>query len=141
MKSLLVDTNIVIDLLAKRDPFYMDAALLFSMADKKLLKLGVSSLTFANTNYLLLKVKTHDEAKAILRKFKLLADVLPLDSRIVDLALNDTDFTDFEDALQYYTAIENNLDAIISRNLKDFKKSKIPVMTAEQYIKNVPLKD
>jgi predicted nucleic acid-binding protein len=135
MKSLLVDTNIVIDLLAKRDPFYMDAALLFSMADKKLLKLGVSSLTFANTNYLLLKVKTHDEAKAILRKFKLLADVLPLDAKIVDLALNDTDFTDFEDALQYYTAIENNLDTIITRNLKDFKKSKIPVMTAEQYLK------
>jgi predicted nucleic acid-binding protein len=135
MKSLLIDTNIVIDLLAKRDPFYIDAALLFSMADKKLLKLGVSSLTFANTNYLLLKVKTHDEAKAILRKFKLLADVLPLDAKIVDLALNDTDFTDFEDALQYYTAIENNLDAIITRNLKDFKKSKIPVMTAEQYLK------
>lgn len=135
MKSLLIDTNIVIDLLAKRGPFYMDAALLFSLADKKLLKLGVSSLTFANTNYLLLKVKTHDEAKAILRKFKLLADVLPLDAKIVDLALNDTDFTDFEDALQYYTAIENNLDAIITRNLKDFKKSKIPVMTAEQYLK------
>jgi len=135
MKSLLIDTNIVIDLLAKRDPFYIDAALLFSMADKKLLKLGVSSLTFANTNYLLLKVKTHDEAKAILRKFKLLTDVLPLDAKIVDLALNDTDFTDFEDALQYYTAIENNLDAIITRNLKDFKKSKIPVMTAEQYLK------
>ena len=135
MKSLLIDTNIVIDLLAKRDPFYIDAALLFSMADKKILKLGVSSLTFANTNYLLLKVKTHDEAKAILRKFKLLADVLPLDAKIVDLALNDTGFTDFEDALQYYTAIENNLDAIITRNLKDFKKSKIPVMTAEQYLK------
>jgi predicted nucleic acid-binding protein len=135
MKSLLVDTNIVIDLLAKRDPFYIDAALLFSMADKKLLKLGVSSLTFANTNYILLKVKTNDEAKAILRKFKLLADVLPLDAKIVDLALNDTDFTDFEDALQYYTAIENNLDTIITRNLKDFKKSKIPVMTAEQYLK------
>ncbi len=141
MKSLLVDTNTVIDLLAKRDPFYMDAALLFSMADKKILKLGVSSLTFANTNYILLKVKTQDEAKAILRKFKLLADVLPLDSRIVDLALNDTNFNDFKDALQYYTAIENNLDAIITRNLKDFKKSKIPVMTAEQYVKNEPLND
>ena len=141
MKSLLTDTNIVIDLLAKRAPFYMDAVALFSMADKKLLKLSVSALTFANTNYILLKVKTHDEARAILRKFKLLADVLPLDAKIVDLALNDKDFTDFEDALQYYNAIENNLDAIITRNLKDFKKSKIPVMTAEQYIKNEPLKD
>lgn len=135
MKNLLIDTNIVIDLLAKRDPFYLDAALLFSMADKKILKLSISSLTFANTNYILLKSKTHDEAKAILRRFKLLTEVLPLDAKIVDLALNDTDFTDFEDSLQYYTSIENNLDAIITRNLKDFKKSKIPVMTAEQYLK------
>lgn len=137
MKSLLIDTNIVIDLLAKRMSHYKDSAFLFSLADKKKVKLYISSLTFANTNYILLKVKSPSEVKSILRKFKLIVDVLPLDDKIVGLALNDVDYDDFEDGLQYFTAIENNLDVIITRNLKDFKKSKIPVMNPEQYLKGI----
>lgn len=137
MKRLLIDTNIVIDLLAKREPFYSDSAGLFSRADKKQVQLSLSSLTFANTNYILLKAKKPNEVKLILRKLKLLAEVLPLDDKIIDLALNDTNFTDFEDGLQYFTALENDQDIIITRNLKDFKKSKIPVMTAEQYLRTI----
>ena len=134
MMKLLIDTNIVIDLLAKREPYYIDSAQLFSLADRKQLTLSVASLSFAFTNYMLAKLKTPDEAKAILRKFKLLVDVLPLDDKILSLALNDKDFTDFEDGLQYFTAIENDQEMIITRNLKDFKKSKIPVMTAGQFL-------
>ncbi|MCX6285612.1 MAG: PIN domain-containing protein [Bacteroidetes bacterium] len=137
MKKLLIDTNIVIDLLAKREPYYTDAAILFSLADKKKLKLSVSSLTFASTNYILLRVKKAYEAKLILRKFKLIANVLPLDDKIIGLALNDNDFEDFEDGLQHFTAIENNQDVIITRNLKDFKKSKIPMMNPEQYLRTI----
>jgi len=136
MKKLLIDTNIVIDLLAKREPDYFGAAQLFSMADKKQIKLSVSSLSISNTNYILLKVKTPSEVKSILRKFKLLVDVLVLDDKIINLALNDTNFDDFEDGLQYFTAIENDQDLIITRNLKDFKKAVLPVMTAEQFLKS-----
>lgn len=135
MKRLLIDTNIVIDLLAKREPHYFESAQLFSLADKKQIKLSTSSLTFANTNYVLIKLKTPNESKSILRKFKLLVDVLPLDDKVISLALNDTDFEDFEDGLQYFSAIENDQDIIITRNLKDFKKSTIPVMTAKQFLK------
>jgi predicted nucleic acid-binding protein len=134
MTKLLIDTNIVIDLLAKREPYYVDAARLFSLADIKQVALSVSSLTFANTNYTLLKATNPQKAKSILRKFKLLADVLPLDDKIINLALNDNEFQDFEDALQYFSALENNQDIIITRNLKDFRKAKIPVMTAEQFL-------
>ncbi len=137
MMKMLIDTNIVIDLLAKREPYYADAARLFSLADRRQVTLSVSSLTFANTNYTLLKATNPQEAKSILRKFKLLADVLPLDDKIINLALNDNDFHDFEDALQYFSALENNQDMIITRNLKDFKKAKIPVMTAEQYLTTI----
>jgi len=137
MRKLFIDTNIVIDLLAKREPFYFDSAKLFSLADKKQIKLSVSSLTIANTNFTLLKLKNPNEAKSILRKFKLLVDVLSLDDKIISLALNDYDFVDFEDGLQYFSAIENDLDVIITRNLKDFKKSTIPVLTAEQFLKSI----
>lgn len=139
MKKLLIDTNIIIDLLARREKFYLEAAGLFSLADKKKVKLSVSSLSFANTNYILLKEKRPDEARTILRKFKLIVNVLPLDDKVIDLALNDSGFNDFEDGLQYFSAIEHNQDIIITRNLRDFKKSEIPVMTAQQFLNTLKL--
>tara|TARA_B100000586_G_scaffold171504_1_gene125166 strand:+ start:68 stop:481 length:414 start_codon:yes stop_codon:yes gene_type:complete len=134
MKKILIDTNIVIDLLSKRKDFYDDAADLFSQADKKELNLTISSLTFANTNYILTKLKSAKEAREILRKFKVLVELLNLDDKITELALSDESFPDFEDGLQYYSAIENDIDIIITRNKKDFKNSKLPVLTAKEYL-------
>jgi len=139
MSRLLIDTNIVIDLLSKRRAFYYEAAALFSLADKQLVTLTVSSLTFANTNYILSKLKSKKEARTILRKFKVLVETLSLDDKITELALNDEKFKDFEDGLQYYSAIENQIDIIITRNQKDFKASKIPVMTAKEYLAKIKL--
>ncbi len=134
MVRLLIDTNVIIDLLSKRQKFYEDAANLFSLADKKELKLTISSLTFANTNYILTKLKSVKEAKEILRKFKVLVEILSLDDKITELALSDDDFPDFEDGLQYYSAIENEIDIIITRNKKDFKNSKIPILTTKEFL-------
>ena len=133
MDKLLVDTNILIDLLAKRDEFLIETQELFTLSDKKQVKLYVSSLTFANTHYILSQSLKVNDSRKILRKFKVLVEVLPMDDKIIDLSL-DSDFKDFEDAIQYYTALENNLDIILTRNLKDFKLSKIPVLTAKDYI-------
>ena len=134
MSRLLIDTNIVIDLLANRKEFYTEASTLFSLADKNMLTLTVSSLTFANTNYILSKLKSEKEARIILRKFKVLVETLSLDDKITELALSDDKFPDFEDGLQYYSALENRVDLIITRNKKDFKNSRIPVMTAKEYL-------
>ena len=137
MRKIFIDTNIVIDLLSRREPFFNEAANLFSLADKKNILLTVSSLTIANTSYTLLRQKTANEAKAVLRKLRLIINILPLDDKIIGLALNDDTFSDFEDGLQYFTAIENDQDIIITRNLKDFKNSKLPVMTARQFIETL----
>ena len=137
MKKLFVDTNIVIDLLSRREPFFEETATLFSLADKKQIELTVSSLTIANTSYTLLRQMDSNRAKSILRKLRLIIKILPLDDKIVGLALNDETFSDFEDGLQYFTAIENGQDLIITRNLKDFKNSKLPVMTAKQFIETI----
>ena len=137
MSRLLIDTNVVLDLLTKRDPFYKSAAQIFSLADKNKLKLSISSLTFANTNYVLSRLKSASEAREVLRQFRVLVKILPLNDKVIDLALNDSKFKDFEDGLQYYSAIENNQELIITRDLKDFKESKIPVMTPEEYITSI----
>lgn len=137
MSRLLIDTNVVLDLLAKREPFYKSAAQIFSLADKNKLKLSISPLTFANTNYVLSRLKSASQAIEVLRQFRVLVKILSLTDKIIDLALNDSKFKDFEDGLQYYSAIENNQDFIITRDLKDFKESKIPVMTPEEYITSI----
>ena len=137
MRKLFIDTNIVIDLLSRRMPFYDGAANLFSMADKKLVEISISSLTIANTSYTLLRQMDSNKAKSILRKIRLIVNILPLDDKIVGLALNDDSFSDFEDGLQYFTAIENNQNIIITRNLKDFKNSKLPAMTASQFLETM----
>ena len=136
MKKLFLDTNIVLDLLANRIPYYTAAAKLFSLADKKKVILSISSLCIADAHYILSKQNPELETRKILRKFKVLVTVLPLDDKITDLALN-SDFRDFEDAIQYYTAIENDQDLVITRNQKDFKESKLPVMTANEFIKSI----
>ena len=134
MKKLFVDTNIVIDLLARREPYYEEAANLFSLADKKIIELSISSLTIANTSYTLLRHTNTTSAKEILRKLRLIVNTLPLDDKIIGIALNDNSFDDFEDGLQYTTAMENNQDLIITRNLKDLKNSSLPVITARQFL-------
>ena len=133
MKKLLVDTNIMLDLLARRAPFHNEAAALFSLADRQVISLSISSLSLANTHYVLSRFKSQTEAKKIIRDFKVLVQVLSFDDKIADLALN-SEYKDFEDAIQYYTAIENGQDGIISRDHQGFQKSKIPVMTAGEFI-------
>jgi predicted nucleic acid-binding protein len=137
MKKLFVDTNIVIDLLSRREPYFEEAAELFSLADKKQVELSVSSLTIANTSYALLRQLDSNKAKSVLRKLRLILKVLPLDDKIIGLALNDETFSDFEDGLQYFTAIEDEQELIITRNLKDFKNSILPTMTTKQFIETI----
>jgi predicted nucleic acid-binding protein len=85
-------------------------------------------------NYILSKHKSAVEARKILSRFKVLVTILPVDDKIIELALN-SDFKDFEDAIQYYCAIENGINILITRNLKDFKPVRIPVLTAEEFVK------
>ena len=133
MKRLLVDTNILLDLLASRQPYYKEAAGLALMAEKGIVELYVSALSLVNIHYVLRKRLPEESARKALRELRLLVSVLPLDQKISDMALN-SDFEDFEDAIQFQTALEYGQEAIITRNLQDFKRSSLPVMTAGQYI-------
>ena len=134
MEKVFVDTNVIIDLLAKREPFYKDAQDLFTMSDKNEIQLCISSLSFVNAYYSIVKHHKDVDAKKYLAKFKVLVTVFPLEDKAIELALA-SDFVDFEDGLQYFVAMDNQADIIITRNKKDFRSSKIPVLTAEEYLK------
>jgi len=134
MSKLLIDTNVIIDLLAKRDKFYIDSLKLFSLADRNEVELYVSTLSIANSYYLLNDVMKLKNVRSIIRKFKVLVNSYPLNNKIIELALNDKNFKDFEDGIQYYTALEANCKVIVTRNTKDFKKSSLPVLRPNEYL-------
>ena len=134
MDKVFIDTDIILDVLAKREPHFKFAAHLLSLADTGKIKIGVSSLTFSNLNYMLSKQFSSAEARKVLVRFKTLVQVLTVDDKIIELALG-SNFKDFEDAIQYYCAINNNYKTLLTRNLKDYKAAKIPVMTAESFLK------
>jgi len=134
MNKLLIDTNVIIDLLAKRDKFYIDSLKLFSLADRNEVELYVSTLSIANTYYLLNDVMKLKNVISIIRKFKVLVNPYSLNDKTIELALNDKNFKDFEDGIQYYTALEANCKVIVTRNIKDFKKSSLPVLRPNEYL-------
>ena len=82
---------------------------------------------------ILRKVLGIQKAKESLRKLRLLVKVIPVEEKEVDLALN-SKFSDFEDALQYYTAMRHGIDILLTRNIKDYKERKILVQTPEEFI-------
>ena len=132
MTRLFLDTNIVIDLLDRREPFCHDAVQLFTMAYYKQVQLIVSPMTYTTASFLLHKHGA-DVVRNLLSNFRQLSRVATADERTVDDSLA-SQFNDFEDAMQYYCALKSKADIIITRNGKDFSASKLPVMTATEYL-------
>ena len=132
MTRLFLDTNIVVDLLDRREPFCHDAVRLFTMAYNKQVQLIVSPMTYTTASYLLRK-HGPEGVRNLLANFRQLSRIAVVDERTVDDSLA-SQFKDFEDAMQYYTALKAKADAIITRNGKDFTASKLPVMTATEYL-------
>lgn len=134
MERLFFDTDIVLDVLAKREPYFQYAAALLSKSDRGEVRLGVSSLSFSNLNYILSKQLGSSKTRKVLIKLKSLVEVVAVEDVIIDLSLA-SDFKDFKDAIQYNCAIKNAYSTLITRNLKDYKTARIPVMTAESFVK------
>ena len=133
MNKVFVDTDVILDLLAERIPFFHFSAVLFTFAEMKKLELYTSPLILANTFYILRKQLGNDEAKNALRKLRILLHVVESSESIIDKALN-SDFTDFEDAIQYYTALDHDIKIILTRNVRDYKNASVIVQTPEAFL-------
>jgi len=134
MTRIFVDADIVMDLLTQRQGFFEYAGELFTLGDEEVVEINVSALTIANVFYLLHRQYNNKRAWQIIQHFRAIVNVLPVDSKAIDLALS-SQFKDFEDAIQYFVADANKMEVLITRNLKDYAEAKIPVMTAESYLK------
>lgn len=123
----------MLDLLGRREPFFENAARIVSLADKGKAKIVVSALSYATTDYFLNKMLGPNKSIESLRKFKTISDIVALDEIIIEKSLN-SGFIDFEDGLQYFSAVKADCQYIITRNVKDFKNAEIPVLTPDDFL-------
>ncbi len=137
MTDIFIDTDVIIDFLIDREPHSREAAIIFTLIEKKKLKGFVSSLTFSNLYYILKKIESHNKVIAKLDSLSRLLTILKVDQQTIKYAIA-SGFTDFEDSIQYYCAHDfKRIDVIITRNIKDYKGSEIPVLTPAEYLKMI----
>ncbi len=132
MKRVFVDTNIIVDLIADRRPFSKFAIRLFSNAENRKVKLFTSSHSIATTHYLLKKYVDEKQLREILENLLDYLTVVAISQDVIKKGLK-SKHKDFEDALQIIAASTiDNLDCIVTRNIKDFKGSEIPVFSPDE---------
>ncbi len=134
-KRLFIDSDVLLDLLLKREPHYQFSQNLLHKGKNKEIEISTSALIIANIYYIFVKALGKSEAKDKVKILLNILTVFPLDADCINLAIN-SNFNDIENAMQHFIALQNQCDLIITRNLKDYKKSLIPVMTAGQYLKS-----
>ena len=132
MTKLFIDSDVILDLLVQRNE-YEASAELFSRIEEKKYKGFTSPIVFANVHYIMSKYGGKTKSIKNLRKLRKLLSVFAVDEEIIDEALY-SDGPDFEDSIQYITAYNHGTDFILTRNKKNFKDSKIPVLSASEFL-------
>ncbi|MBN1499377.1 MAG: PIN domain-containing protein [Spirochaetes bacterium] len=132
-KKVYVDTDIVLDLLTERKPFYNSAAKIFSLAVENKIQLFVSPVLISNVFYILRKSSGQESAVINLRKLRTMINIVPVNQKIIDHVLA-SNFKDLEDGIQYYSAIEAGIKIILTRNSKDFTGKPVSIMNCEEYL-------
>ncbi|BAU55994.1 type II toxin-antitoxin system VapC family toxin [Mucilaginibacter gotjawali] len=132
MKHIFMDTNVVIDFLADRRPFSLQAAKIFNLAATGKTQIYISAVSYNNIYYVLRQSLTNKATIKLLEGLEELTEVADVSRDVIKKSLK-TDFNDYEDAIQYYCALSiPKIDFIVTRNTKDFKKSSIPVLNPEE---------
>jgi len=136
MKSIFIDSDVLLDLILERYPFYEWALGLFLLLDDKTYAGCTSVHTLLNIHYMARKEFGEKKARASIKLMSKKLVIIAEDNKVIQQAI-DSDFSDFEDAVQYYAAKSAKADVIITRNIKDYKQATIPVLTAEQFLRTL----
>jgi predicted nucleic acid-binding protein len=137
MSDILIDTDVILDQFLDRKPFVNEANALFSMCEEGETRGYITPVICSNLYYILRKVASHQKVISSLKDLLLLVEVLEIDQQVVFESLNSS-FNDFEDALQNYTAEQSQIiSAIITRNIKDYASSNLPIMTPKEFLESL----
>jgi predicted nucleic acid-binding protein len=134
MKHVFMDTNVVIDFLANRQPFSLDAARLFNLAVSEKAVIYISAVSFNNIYYILRQSLSNNATIQLLAELADITKITDVTDSVIRESLK-TEFKDYEDAIQYCCALSvSKIDFIATRNVKDFKKSILSVLTPSEAI-------
>ncbi len=132
---VLIDTDVLLDFFFDRQPFSEFAAEVLDHCEEKSINGFTTAVIICNVYYLLRKTDKHEIIVEKLKQLLTIIDIVKMDKEVVFDALN-SEFKDFEDGLQNFSAVQNGeIRIILTRNIKDFKKSKLAVLTPESYLK------
>ena len=138
MDQLFLDTDVILDLLTDRKPFSDDIAEIFDLAVEKKIMLHSSALTLSNAFYILRKVASPRKILEQFRKLITIVRMTEMNHDVVTAALGSS-FTDFEEALQNFSALQQSgIGIILTRNTKDYKNSSLIVLSPEMYLRQFP---
>ena len=131
--ALLIDTNIVLDWILKRQPFHENATKLIDLCMRREIQGYLAAHTILNVFYITRKdfnvAERRDLSRLLCNRFI----IIGIDCRLIIEALDLLDFKDLEDNLQIQCAIEKDLDYIITRDINDFKNSSVKALLPEDY--------
>ena len=140
MIKIFFDTDVILDISIKRSIDIKDSVKILNLVEKGLFKGYTSSVIFSNIYYIQRKIIGHDVSISFLRKLRILLTILNVDDSIILKAL-DSDLKDYEDAIQYFTALSNGIDYIITRNVKDYSDLLIPAITPTELLNKIETYD
>lgn len=130
---IFIDSDILLDIAWKREPFYRAAASVLALAFEQKIEVATTPVVLSNIYYLLRSSDPDSIAVGYLQRILKIVKYLPLDQSHFSDALS-SDFKDKEDAFNYYAAVSAGCKIILTRNVKDFRHSQIEVMTAEEFM-------
>ncbi|MDB6056129.1 MAG: hypothetical protein JWN25_3652 [Verrucomicrobiales bacterium] len=134
--KIFLDSDVALDHLSDRQPFAEYAHRLFALAELGEITICLSSLSFSNLYYILRKLKGHADTLTLLADLKKLVRVSSVSESEIQAALS-SNFRDFEDAIQHFSAVaEGEILAIVTRNKVDYLNSQVPVLSPEEFLLN-----
>lgn len=123
--QVLIDTNVLIDYIQKREPFYLSAEKIFNACAENRIEGFIAAHSVSNLFFILRKQFTVEERKGLLKMLCTIFEVVGINKETIMAALDDNGFDDFEDCLQVKCALTVHADYIVSRNIKDFMNSQV----------------
>lgn len=130
---ILLDTNVLIDYLMKREPYKCSGESILNACISDEMKGCIAAHSISNLFFILRKSFSVDERRDILGVLCQILTVVGIDEDMIIRALQNTEFTDFEDCLQMECAREFKAEFIITRNLADFQHSPIPAISSDEF--------
>ena len=130
---ILVDTNVLLDVLAKREPFYSSAAAVWSAVETGTIAGSISAISFNNTCYIMRKFGGESAARKAIVALRDIFTVVPLDTRILNQSI-DSAIADFEDAIQLHSAVRAGARYLVTRNPTHFATDVLAAVSPDEYL-------